>query len=163
LRHADRVEQMAVGGDVDRLGRRERGQHHLHFGRLEDAAVVPHVAVVHLDVGLGEEAEDLRQQMAFRVGELVAPVLDVVGQPHFQAIMWIWCRSRLCTSAGRKMLSDWLWQMKGARSAPCSTSQRWSISNAVLNTAFSWSSRQSRCCTEPWLTVIEVQVSSSFL
>ena len=68
---------------MDRLGRREGRQHHLHFGRLEDAAVVPHVAVVHLDVGLGEEAEDLRQQMALAVGELVAPVLDVVGQRHF--------------------------------------------------------------------------------
>ena len=31
---------------------------------LKTRRVVPHVAVVHLDIGLGEEAEDLRQQIA---------------------------------------------------------------------------------------------------
>ena len=53
LRHADRVEEMRIGGDVDGLHIGERRQHHLHLGRLEHAGIVPHVAVVHLDVGLG--------------------------------------------------------------------------------------------------------------
>ena len=75
--------------------------------------------------------------------------------------MWIWCRSRLCTLAGRNRFTDWLWQMKGARSAACSTTQRWSNSKAVLNTALSCSLRKSRCCTEPLRTVMLVQVSSS--
>ena len=82
LGHADGVEQVAVGGDVHRLHRREGRQHHLHFGGFEDPRVVLHVAVVHLDVGLGEEAEDLRQQVPLRLAQLVAPVLDVVGQRH---------------------------------------------------------------------------------
>ncbi len=82
LRYADGVEQVAVGGDVDRFGIGERRQHHQHFGRFEHPAVVLHVAVVHLDVGLGEEAEDLRQQVAFGVRQVAVPVLHVVGQRH---------------------------------------------------------------------------------
>src|SRR3546814_3314987 len=50
--------------------------------------------------------------------------------------------------------------MNGARSPACSMSQRWSSSKAVLKTSFSSSLRKSRCCTEPWLTVIEVHTSS---
>src|SRR5690606_7938239 len=42
-----------------------------------------HVVVVHLDVRLGEEAEDLRQQIAFLVGELGGPVLHVLAERHF--------------------------------------------------------------------------------
>ena len=64
LGHADGVEQERVSGDVDRLHVAERGQHHLDLGRLEHAAVLVVVAVLHLDVGLGEEAEDLGQQVA---------------------------------------------------------------------------------------------------
>ena len=41
----------------------ERRQHHQHLGGFEYPRVVLHVAVVHLDIGLGEEAEDLRQQV----------------------------------------------------------------------------------------------------
>ena len=64
LRHADGIEQMAVGGDVDRLDVGERRQHHQHFGGFEHLAVMLHVAVVHLHVRLGEEAEDLGEQVA---------------------------------------------------------------------------------------------------
>ncbi len=34
---------------------------------LNTRRIVLHVAVVHLDIGLGEEAEDLRQQVALGV------------------------------------------------------------------------------------------------
>ena len=60
----------------------ERRQHHQHLGRLEYARVVLHVAVVHLDIGLGEEAEDLRQQVALGGGQVAVPVLHVVGERH---------------------------------------------------------------------------------
>src|SRR3546814_5396300 len=60
----------------------EGGQHHLHLGRLEYAGIVLHVAVVHLDVRLGEAAEDLAQQVALAVGEVAIPVLHVLGQRH---------------------------------------------------------------------------------
>ena len=82
LRHADRVEEMGVGGDVDRFDVGERGQHHQHFGGFEHLAVVLHVAVVHLDVGLGEEAENLGDQMLLALVEVAVPVLDVVGERH---------------------------------------------------------------------------------
>ena len=39
--------------------------------------------------------------------------------------------------------------------------QRWSISNAVRNTAFSSSDRKSRCCTEPSCVVMDDQVAAS--
>ena len=71
-----------VGGDVDGLDVGEGRQHHQHFGGFEHPRVVLHVAVVHLDVGLGEEAEDLRQQVALGVLQVAVPVLDVVGQRH---------------------------------------------------------------------------------
>ena len=68
---------------MDGLHIREGGQHHLHFGRFEDPGIVLHVAVVHLDIRLGEEAEDLRQQVALGRGQLFVPVLHVIGQRHF--------------------------------------------------------------------------------
>ncbi|MND00101.1 hypothetical protein D3C83_186000 [compost metagenome] len=54
---------------MDRLHVGERGQHHFHFGGFEDAGIALHVVVVHLDVRLGEEAEDLREQIAFGIAE----------------------------------------------------------------------------------------------
>src|SRR3546814_1653806 len=36
-----------------------------------------------LDIGLGEEAEDLRQQVAFVIGELLRPVAAILAQGHF--------------------------------------------------------------------------------
>ena len=83
LGHADGVEQMAVGGDVHRLHVGEGGEHHLDLDRLEDAAVFLVVAILHLDVGLGEEAEDLRQQVALMVGELLRPVAAILAERHF--------------------------------------------------------------------------------
>ena len=73
LRDADRVEQMAIGGDVDRLRIRERRQHHLHLGRLKHLAIVLHVAIVHLNIRLGEEAENLGEQVALRLRSAAAP------------------------------------------------------------------------------------------
>ena len=82
FRHPDRVQQMAVGGDMHRLDIGECRQHHLHLGRLEDAGVMLHVAVVHLDIGLGEEAEDLGEQVPFGRREDAPPVGHVVGKRH---------------------------------------------------------------------------------
>ena len=83
LRHADGVEQMAVRGDMDGLDVRERGQHHQHLGGFEHLGVVTHVAIVHLDIRLGEEAENLREQVALPIGQVPMPILDVVGERHF--------------------------------------------------------------------------------
>ena len=81
--HADRVEQMRVSRDVHRLHVAERGQHHLDLGRLEHAAVFVVVAVLHLDVGLGEEAEDLGEQVSLVIGQLLRPVAAILAQRHF--------------------------------------------------------------------------------
>ena len=83
LGHADGVEQMAVGGDVHRLHVGERGEHHLDLDRLEHAGIFVVVAILHLDVGLGEEAEDLRQQVALVVGQLLRPVAAILAERHF--------------------------------------------------------------------------------
>ena len=83
LRHADGVEQMAVGGDVHRLDVRERRQHHQHLGGFEHLRVMLHVAVVHLDIGLSEEPEDLCQQVPLGRAQVPVPILDIVGQRHF--------------------------------------------------------------------------------
>ena len=80
--HADGVEQMAVRGDMHGFHVAERGQHHLDLGRLEHAAVIFVIAVLHLDIGLGEEAEDLRQQVALMVGQLLRPVAAILAQRH---------------------------------------------------------------------------------
>ena len=77
--------------------------------------------------------------------------------PRSHAVQCSMCRSHLSTSAGRKRLSDWLWQMNGVRSAASSMIQRWSISKAVRKTAFSSLAQQSRCCTEPSCSRIDCQ------
>ena len=41
------------------------------------------VAILHLDIGLGEEAEDLGEQIALVIGELLRPVAAVLAQRHF--------------------------------------------------------------------------------
>ena len=83
LGHADRIEQVRIGRDVDRFHVAERREHHLDLDRLEDAAVFLVVAVLDLDIGLGEEAEDLGQQVALVVGELLRPVAAILAQRHF--------------------------------------------------------------------------------
>ncbi|MDQ1191282.1 hypothetical protein QE419_000048 [Brevundimonas vesicularis] len=82
LGHADGFKQQGVGRDMDRLHIAESGQHHLHLGRFEHPAVAFHVVVLNLDVRLGEEAEDLGQQVAFAVVQGRGPVLDVLAQRH---------------------------------------------------------------------------------
>jgi hypothetical protein len=81
--HADRVEQVAVRRDMHRFHVAERGQHHLDLGRLEHAAIFFVVAILHLDIGLGEEAENLREQVAFMVADLLGPVAAILAQRHF--------------------------------------------------------------------------------
>ena len=80
--HADRVEQVAIGGDVDRFHVGERRQHHLDFGRLEHAAIFVVVAILHLDIGLREETEDLGEQVALVIGQLLRPVTAILTQRH---------------------------------------------------------------------------------
>ena len=58
---------------------------------------------------------------------------------------------------------DWAWDILSVLSAPNSTIHFWSISNAVLNTFFSFWVKKSKCETEPWFVVIPDHVSSSFL
>src|SRR3546814_4025533 len=74
---------VAVRGDVHRLHVGESGEHHLDLGRLEHAAVFVVVAILYLDIGLGEEEEDLRQQVALVIGELLRPVAAILAQGHF--------------------------------------------------------------------------------
>ena len=81
--HADRVEQVRIGGDVHGFHVAERGQHHLDLGRLEHAAVFVVIAILHLDIGLGEETEDLRQQVALVLGDLLRPVAAILAQRNF--------------------------------------------------------------------------------
>ena len=83
LGHADRVEQVRIGRDVHRLHVGEGGEHHLDFGRLENARVLLVVAVLHFHVGLREKAEDLREQVALVLGKLLRPVAAVLAQRHF--------------------------------------------------------------------------------
>ena len=82
LGHPDRVEQMGIGRNVHGLDIRESGQHHLHFGGFKHLRIMLHVAVVHFHIGLGEEAENMGQQVALAIAEDAVPVLDVIGQGH---------------------------------------------------------------------------------
>ncbi len=83
LRHPDRIKQMAVGRDVNRLHVRKRRKHHLHFGGFKHLAVIFHVTVIHFDIRLREEAENLRQQILLRWREILFPVAHIVGQRNF--------------------------------------------------------------------------------
>src|SRR3546814_1390868 len=58
------------------------GQHHLDLGRLEHAAIFVVVAILHLDIRLREEAENLRQQIALVIGQLLRPVTTILTQRH---------------------------------------------------------------------------------
>jgi hypothetical protein len=41
------------------------------------------VAILHLDIGLREETENLRQQIAFMVRKLLRPIAAILAQRHF--------------------------------------------------------------------------------
>jgi hypothetical protein len=81
--HADRIEQVRIGGDMNGFHVAERGQHHLDFRRLEHTAILFVVAILHLDIGLGEETENLGQQIAFMIAEFLRPVAAILAQRHF--------------------------------------------------------------------------------
>src|SRR3546814_13602709 len=104
---------MAVGGDVHCFHVRKRGEHHLDFGRLEHAAVFVVVAILHLDVGLGEEAEDLGEQVALVIGQLLRPITAILAQRHFRSEerrvgkeCVSTCRSRWSPYSSTKTLKD---------------------------------------------------------
>ncbi len=74
---------MRVSGDMHGFHVGERGQHHLDLGRLEHPAIFVVIAVLHLDIGLGEEAENLGQQIALVVGQLLRPIAAILAERHF--------------------------------------------------------------------------------
>jgi len=41
------------------------------------------VAILHLDIGLRKEAENLRQQIALMIGQLLRPIAAIFAQGHF--------------------------------------------------------------------------------
>ncbi len=81
--HADRVEQVRIGGDVHRLHIGEGGEHHLDLCRFEHAAIFVVVAILHFDIGLGEESKDLGEQVALMLSDLLRPVAAILAQGHF--------------------------------------------------------------------------------
>ena len=83
FRHADGVEQMAIGRDMHRFDVREGREHHQHFGRLKHLRIMLHVAIIHFHIRLGEEAENLRQQIALRRRQVLLPILHIIRERHF--------------------------------------------------------------------------------
>ena len=83
FRHADGIEQMAIGRDMHRFDVREGREHHQHFRRLEHLGIMLHVAIIHFHIRLGEEAENLRQQIAFGLREVLLPILHIIRERHF--------------------------------------------------------------------------------
>ena len=83
FRHADGIEQMRIGGNVNGFHIGKCSQHHLNFGRLKHLAVMLHIAIIDFDIGLHEKAEDLRQQIALRTGQFLVPIFHIFGQWHF--------------------------------------------------------------------------------
>ena len=83
LGEPDRLDEVRVGGDVHGLARGERREHHSDLGLTEAREVVVDVGARDVDVALGEEAQDLREEVALAVGELLAVVLDVLEHGHF--------------------------------------------------------------------------------
>ena len=86
LGHAERLEQQRIGVDMHGLHVGEGGHHHLHGERLEDRNVTLEIVVADLDVRLGEEAEDLGQQIALIGCDTIRrPVLEVGAERHLLA------------------------------------------------------------------------------
>ncbi len=81
--HTDGVEQVAVRRDMDGFHVGKGGEHHLDFGRLEHAAIMFVVAILHLDIGLREETENLRQKVALMVRQFLRPIAAIFAQGHF--------------------------------------------------------------------------------
>ena len=80
--HADRIQKMRISGNMNGFHIRKSGQHHLNFSRFEHLAVMLHIAIIHFDIGLNKEPENLRQQIAFSSGQLFMPVFDIFGQRY---------------------------------------------------------------------------------
>ena len=81
--HADGIEQMTIGGDMHRFDVGEGRHHHQHFRRLKHLRIMLHIAIIHLDIRLGKEAENLRQQIALRRRQVLLPILHIIGERHF--------------------------------------------------------------------------------
>ena len=61
----------------------EGREHHLDFGRLKDAGVALHIIVVNFHIRLGEEAENLGEEVALIIIEAGCPILAIFPQWHF--------------------------------------------------------------------------------
>ena len=81
--HPDGVKEVRIGRDMHGFHVGKGREHHLDFGGLEHAAIFFMVAILHLDIGLREKAEDLREQIALMIGELLRPVAAIFAQGHF--------------------------------------------------------------------------------
>ena len=76
------LEDVAVGLDVDGLEAREHREHATDLAIAEHLGQDVHIVVEHVDVGLGEQAEDVHQQIALLVCEAFRdrrPVLEVLA------------------------------------------------------------------------------------
>ena len=82
FRHADGFQQKRIGGDMDGFHIGKGRQHHLDLSRLKHPTIAVHIIVLNLDIRLREEAENLRQQIAFLIIELGCPVLAIFAERH---------------------------------------------------------------------------------
>ena len=85
------VSSRCVGRDVHGFHVGEGGEHHLDLGRLEHAAIFVVVAILHLDIGLREEAENLGEQVALVVEIFCAQSRQSSPSGTSSGIQWICC------------------------------------------------------------------------
>ena len=83
LWNTNRIQQVRISSDVHRFHIGKGRQHHLHFSRLEHAAIFVVIAILHLNIGLREEAENLRQQIALMLANFLRPIAAILAQRHF--------------------------------------------------------------------------------
>ncbi len=83
LWHAERIEQVGIGGNVHRFHVCKRTEHHLNLNGAKDAGVMFHVTIIDLNIRLGKETENLGHQIFFGLGQGLFPVTNIFGQGHF--------------------------------------------------------------------------------